>query len=126
MKIGVVESDEAVVRLQVRGARAKTLTLHAVVDTGFNGGLVLSRPELESLGLTPVKAIRCVLADGSELLSRVYLGEVRWLGKWRKVSVIEADGGPLLGMARLRGCRLEMDVVDGGSVNIAELPPNTR
>jgi hypothetical protein len=36
--------------------------------------------------------------------------------------VLEADGGPLVGMALLRGSRMTMDIEVGGTVMIEPLP----
>jgi hypothetical protein len=47
---------------------------------------------------------------------------VSWDGQDRNVMVLEANGGPLLGMSLLYGSRVTLDVVDGGPVTIQTLP----
>lgn len=122
MIVGYVEATgDAVVPLPVKGIRGRVLDVRAVLDTGFNGCLTLSQAEIESLGLTHWEAIRCVLADGSDSISRVFTADVHWLGQWRRALVIEAEGGPLLGIAMLRGTFLAMEVTDGGRVEIRPL-----
>ena len=34
------------------------------IDTAFNGGLVISRDQIESLGLKPASSTEAILADG--------------------------------------------------------------
>ena len=65
---------------------------------------------------------RGTLADGSITRLRVYLGSVVWHGRRKDVLISQAAGIPLIGMSLLEGSRFKMDVVDGGSVAIEELP----
>jgi hypothetical protein len=41
----------------------------------------------------------------------------------RKITVLQSDGGPLVGMELLQGFRMTMDVIVGGSVVIKALTP---
>nr|MBC8228759.1 clan AA aspartic protease [bacterium] len=52
----------------------------------------------------------------------VYLAKVLWHNQEREVLVLQADGGPLVGMSLLYGSRVTLDVVDGGDVIIDILP----
>ena len=44
-----------------------------------------------------------------------------WHEREREVIVLQADGGPLLGMSLLYGNRVTMDIVENGDVAIDEL-----
>ena len=44
-----------------------------------------------------------------------------WHGQGLEVPVLQADGGPLIGMALLNGSRVIMDVVKDGQVKIEKL-----
>jgi clan AA aspartic protease len=94
----------------------------AVVDTGFNDWLALPPGAIEKLALPFREEGRYTLADGSETASRLFAAEVEWLGRLRRILVAEMDGGPLLGMALLRGSYLGIEVIDGGRVEIRTLP----
>jgi predicted aspartyl protease len=87
--------------------------------TGF---LTLSADLVRSLSL-PLRGSRdVVLADGSVVGLDVYRARVVWHGRALPVSVLESEGGPLVGMALLRGSELRLRVMDGGDVLIEELP----
>jgi hypothetical protein len=58
----------------------------------------------------------------SECLFDVYLGNLVWAGKERRVLIDEADTDPLVGMALLSGYELTMQVRSRGRVTIKRLP----
>ena len=57
--------------------------LCALVDTGFNGYLVLSHERIAALGLLVGFGGRAVLADGSKVELVTYSGLVEWFGEQR-------------------------------------------
>ena len=123
MIVGTVTAEgDATIYLSLRGPGGSSIDIECVVDTGFNDWLSLTPSVIRTLGLVLRESVRFVLADGSEGVARVFAGEVHWLGQWRRVFVLETDGEPLVGMALMRGCRLLIDVIDGGSVEIQPLP----
>ncbi|MBM4038255.1 MAG: clan AA aspartic protease [Planctomycetes bacterium] len=113
---------EGVVRVQIGAPRGKPQTLEAVVDTGFTESVALRPEEIAELGLPLHGEERVVLADGSDTVLPVYWGVVAWLGASFLVPVFQTEGGALVGMALLHGCRLTMDVVEDGPVQIQALP----
>jgi len=122
MITGVVQSDEARIRLKVKGRRGRELEIEAVIDTGFTASLSLSPALVASLGLCWQTFDRGILADGSECLFDAYEGKVVWDGKERRVLVDEADTDPLVGMALLSGYELKMQIRSRGKVAIKRLP----
>jgi len=118
---GSVHSGEAIIPVRLRGPHGLIESVQAVLDTGFNGWLTLSTDHIAKLGLTLREEGRYVLADGSVTTSRLFEGEMQWLGTWRRILVVEIDGDPLLGMATLGGCRLTLDAVENGRVEIRPL-----
>ena len=64
------------------------------------------------------------LANGETVNFDLFSAAVLWDGEVRQVVVCAADGGPLVGIAMLRGCHLGVDVEDGGRVEIFQLAGN--
>lgn len=120
--VGSVHSNgDAIVQVRVRGPGAAAVELDTVVDTGFNDWLAIPQAVIDELSLPFREEGRYTLADGSTAVTRLFAAEVNWFGRWRRILVVEMDGGPLMGMALLRGCHLGVDVVDGGRVEIRSL-----
>lgn len=114
---------EAVLPLQVLGGIDNLAEeVNAVVDTGFTGSLCLPPERVESLSLPLVGRGVAVMADGRAVETRVHRARVIWHGRERVVRVLATEGGPLAGMALLRGSRLTVDATPGGVVRVEELP----
>ncbi|MEM4218120.1 MAG: clan AA aspartic protease [Candidatus Methanomethylicaceae archaeon] len=96
-------------RIEVSAVGGKMLEL--VVDTGFNGELMLPRRVLKELGFPYRSRVRVELADGSIVHADVYEGTILWFGRERVVGIFatRSDEG-LLGTQMLFGCRLEVDI----------------
>jgi clan AA aspartic protease len=123
MITGTVRSDEARIRLKVRGWRGREQEVKAVIDTGYTGALTLPPALIAVLGLRWRSVNRATLADGSTCVFQVYVGKVVWDGKVRRILIDEADTDPLVGMRLLRGHELKMQVRARGKVTIKRLPP---
>ena len=108
--------------MKLRDATGLEAQIEVVVDTGFTDYLTLPASAIASLTLAHGGTIRAALADGSAVDLDVYTIEVDWHGQWRIIPVLEADGGPLVGMSLLYGNDLSMRIVDGGSLSITPVP----
>jgi len=97
--------------------------ISVVVDTGFNGELMLPEQLLETLCFRQTMKSEAELADGSVVETALYGGKVMWFGRQRSVQVIatESDDG-LLGTEMFFGITLFMDL-DKGKV-VLEKKPN--
>jgi clan AA aspartic protease len=113
---------EAMVRLPVRGPHGRERETEVLVDTGFTGSLLLPSDLIAELNLPFLSTVRGVLADGSESTFDLYEGAILWDGRLRRISVGATGADPLLGMGLLYGSELRIEVVEGGSVLIRELP----
>jgi clan AA aspartic protease len=102
----VAGSREALVPVRfASGAAAE-----CVVDTGFDGALMLPRPLVESLHLDIVGRLVFRSAGGTLTEADVALAEVEWLGEGRLYEVIVGAGeDSLLGTEMLEGARLTID-----------------
>jgi clan AA aspartic protease len=121
MIIGAVKSDEARIRLKVKGSRSQEQEIEAVIDTGFSGTLTLPPALIARLGMRWRSMDRAILADGSICVFQVFEGKLIWDGKVRNILVAEADSDPLVGMRLLRGYELKMQVRSRGKVSIQRL-----
>ena len=122
MITGVVTAErEAIIRVILRGPTGQELEIEAVIDTGFDGWLFLSM-ELTSLLLLPWRGRgRALLADGSESIFDIYEAMIMWDEQPRRIRVDAAETAPLVGMAMLEGCELNMKIVADGPVSIRAL-----
>lgn len=122
MITGIVTATfEAVVSLEVRGLAGHSATIHAVIDTGFSGCLLLSLKTIELLELPIASSGKALLADGQIVAFDVYDGTVIWNDAPRRIEVIATEGEPLIGMELLRGFRIRLDVIENGEVFIERL-----
>jgi clan AA aspartic protease len=96
--------------------------LEAVIDTGFTDRLALPPEVVEDLGLPLRGSADVVLADGSIETLPIYRVRLNWHGRELTVRAYGAAGVPLVGMALLSGSELRVRVVEGGPVEIEELP----
>ena len=122
MITGAVKSDEALIRLKVKGRQGREQEVDAVIDSGYTGALTLPPTLIATLGLRWRSVDRATLADGSTCVFQVYAGKLVWDRKVRTILVDEAETGPLVGMRLLRGHELKMQVRAGGKVTIKRLP----
>ena len=113
---------EATLRLKVIGPDQRQQAGDAVLDTGFNGSLTLPSHVVRTPRLPFVGHRRVTLGDGSIVVLDLYLATVPWHEQEREVLVLQADGGPLMGMALLYGSRVVLHVVDDGDVLIEPWP----
>lgn len=120
---GVVTAErEVVIPLVIAASDAEPVAIEAVLDTGFNGFLTLPAAFLRRLSLLPAGSTTATLGDGRSIELSVYEVSVLWDGEPQQVTVLEAEGGALVGMAMLVGYRLTIDVEIDGFVQIVALP----
>ncbi len=122
MITGVVNaSQEAVIRLKVRGPNGQEYELDAIIDTGFTGFLTLPAAVIASLGFPFAGYQQVILGDGSTQLVEVYTGVVEWDGQTPVVEIDSAETDPLMGMSLLSGYKLTIETINGGMVLIERL-----
>ncbi len=81
---------------------------------------------MSALNLRLVGNRRATLGDGSIVVLDLYLATVLWSQQEREVLVLQAEGGPLVGMSLLRGSLLTIEVEPGGDVVIGDLQGSER
>lgn len=95
--------------------------INTVIDTGFDGFLSLPSEIIARLELPWRTSNIATLGDGSKTVFDFYTATVIWDGQYRSIDIAESEMEPLLGLAILRGYRLEVDNVEGGVVKIDAL-----
>lgn len=113
--------QEAVIELEV-GSSNQSEKIEAVIDTGFTGYLTLPSALVNRLNLQEAGEQRAILGDENRVVLKRHIAKVLWHGAGRNVYVLQAEGGPLVGMSLLYGSRLILDVVTDGNVTIDALP----
>jgi len=97
---------EAIVEISFVGGDA----FEYVVDTGFDGALILPASVAEQLRLPIVARLVFELVGGARMSADVALGEIEWLGKPRSVEVIMSEGNDaLIGTELFEGAKLVVD-----------------
>lgn len=83
-----------------------------LVDTGATDSLV-PRPHLDAIGLKPRGKRVYELADGSEIVMDITVGEIEFMGETVGGTILygAADTEPLLGVTALESVGIEVDPV---------------
>lgn len=113
---------QALLELEVLGPNGRSEDVETVIDTGFDGELILPRTLVASLALNQRGKYLARLADGTRVVLDYYDAIVIWHGQPRKVNVLPSGAVALLGMELLQGSRLIVDACPAGAVMIEELP----
>ena len=112
--------QEAVIELEVIGLNQPS-RIEAVIDTGLTGYLTLPSTLIDRLKLQQAGEQITILGDESRVVLKRYVAKVLWHGAERNVYVLQAEGGPLVGMSLLHGSRLILDIITDGNVTIDAL-----
>jgi clan AA aspartic protease len=87
--------------------------IDCLIDTGFDGALVLPRSEVNRLNLTILGRVPIIGVSKIRSIADIAELEIEWLGKTRAVEVIISDGDDsLIGTQMLDGSRLVVDYIN--------------
>lgn len=84
----VNSSREALVEIRFRGGES----FECVVDTGFNGALMLPRLFVDHLQMPVIGELPFELVGGPKIVGQVALAYIEWLDEEREVEVVVSDG----------------------------------
>lgn len=83
--------------------------IEALIDTGFNGSLMLPLDEVQKNNLKRVGKAQYTMADGTVSESSVFIAEIEWFKGKKKVPVVSsASEFPLIGMELLYHTKLTL------------------
>ena len=108
--------DEPVVRLDVG-----SLPVEVLVDTGFNGSLIIPGEVADQMDLEFEWLEEFLSVTGATFFVSICSTEIDWLGKRARVSLARSGevNEALLGSQMLRDCRLTIDYANR-TVNIVK------
>ena len=109
---------EPVVTIAIVSPTGEPRELEAVVDTGFNGFIILPKDLVEELDLPFLNSSQAFLADDREVNVQVHQVILNWNGVRRTVRATASGTTALVGMQLMTDHRLEMDIRIGGTVQI--------
>lgn len=116
---------EAVMPIVLRNSAGVTVTMEAIVDTGFTHFIAIPPAVVAQLGLQWYDEIDVILANGSQITVDRYMVTVMWDGLPFMVTAEETGHKPLIGMALLHGFRVDLPVRVGKTITITALPART-
>jgi clan AA aspartic protease len=120
--IGFVSPDlQPWIRLRVASFEQVESELEFLLDTGFNGSLVLPVDEVGSLQLPFQRNTALELADGTTVEVPIYASRVLWHDRILEVEIIAVGDKPVIGLQFLKNHSLHIEVRDGGAVSIEPL-----
>lgn len=119
--VNVNAKRQPIVSLIIRGDAGQEATVEALLDTGYNGSLMLPLAQVEALALRFIRTDTTTVADGRRVPVPIYAARIIWDGTERLTSVVAAGTQPLLGMSLTLGHRVIVEMIDGGAVSITRL-----
>lgn len=99
---------EALIEVRLSSGEA----IVCVVDTGFDGGVMLPRAFADHLQLPIIGRLAFEMVGGTRLFAQVGLANIEWLDEVRQIEIIVSDGNDaLIGTELLSGTTLKIDYV---------------
>ena len=113
---------KAVVPVDILDQAGRMQRVTAIIDTGFDMALALPDAVIRRLGLSPWDEVHMILADGRRSMFRRYTATIIWHDRRREIRVLETADESIIGANLLWGSEVTMQMRDGGSVVIDEIP----
>ena len=117
----VVSTRKPLVPITVLDSQGNSHTIQFIVDTGFNGQMLLPKRYTDRLGLPIAEWIDARPATGDFVKIPYSEATVVWQGTRQKAQILHLDAEPLVGMSFLWNHRITIDAVPNGAVSIAPL-----
>ena len=111
-----------VITLTVIDTAGRDRPVAANLDTGFSDSLTLPKSAIEQLGLNPLDRSNFRIGNNALATFNTYDATIRWHNGLRRITVLESEIFPVLGVGLLWESSLSVDFVPGGDVTIKELP----
>lgn len=119
MITGTVGADlVATITLELRGDAPQAAKVGATVDTGYNGFITLPLDILQRINAEFYDESSATLADGSDIITNLYVVRIVWDGAEKIVIAEETAGGSLVGMELMLDYVVTVEAWCGGQVTI--------
>ena len=117
----VIATRKALVPVTILDSQSNPHTIRFILDTGFNGQLLLPTQYMNRLGRSISEWIDVRPATG--VFVRVPGAEATavWQGTRRRAEILQLDSEPLVGMEFLRNHRITIDAISNGPVTVTPL-----
>jgi len=111
-----------VVDIKLVSGKNGEIELAAIIDTGYNGEVILSENKIHEMGLEFLGTIDTELADGEIVELELFRGRIKWFDTIREIAIGASQSDDvLLGTLLLADCELYVNFKEG-SVRIEQLP----
>ncbi len=112
---GFFKFGNPVIELNIDGRKIEVL-----LDSGFNGSLMLPHGIIYELGLEQIGISDYINASGKENLTKVYLGKIKIFDNETEITILSTDADfSLAGMDLFHSCRIILEI-DKDIVEIIE------
>ena len=102
---GFFKFGNPVIELAIEGKKVE-----ALLDTGFNGHVMLSSAVIEELGLDQIGISDYLTASGDAKLTKVYVGKMMLFEEEVEVPILSTDADfSLAGMELFHDCRIVIE-----------------
>ena len=102
---GFFEFGSPIIELFIEGRK-----IPALLDTGFNGHIMLPEPIIRELALDQIGVSDYLTASGDNKLTKVYKGCIEFLNEHIEVPILSTDSDfSLAGMELFHGCKITIE-----------------
>ena len=102
---GFFEFGSPLIELSIEGRK-----LNMLLDTGFNGHIMLPDPIIKELGLDQIGNTDYLTASGDGKITKVYVGTIRFFDEEIEVPILETHADfSLAGIELFNDCRIVIE-----------------
>ena len=102
---GFFKFGSPVIELFIEGRKIETL-----LDTGFNGHILLPEPIIMELALDQIGISDYLTASGDNKITKVYKGNIEFLNEKSEVPILSTDADfSLAGMELFHNCKIVIE-----------------
>lgn len=102
---GFFKFGNPVIELSIEGRK-----IEALLDTGFNGHIMLPSPIIRELALDQIGVSDYLTASGDDKLTEVYKGRIMFLNEKTEVPILSTDADfSLAGMELFHECKITIE-----------------
>lgn len=103
---GYFDEGKPMINIYLEGSED---SIDVLVDTGFNGELMLTKEKIKQLSLVFIGDDEYMTASGDVVPTTVHMGFIKWFSRTRKIAILSTSGkSNLIGMELLHFYRLDI------------------